>query len=64
MGNRVERLTLYSGDEERLEQVAKNFATVHELDQESELKLVELLQLEVENMLAKIPEDEESEDNN
>lgn len=64
MGNRVERLTLYSGDEERLEQVAKKFAIVHELDQESELKLVELLQLEVENMLAKIPEDEESEDNN
>ena len=64
MGNRVERLTLYSGDEERLEHVAKKFAIVHELDQESELKLVELLQLEVENMLAKIPEDEESEDNN
>jgi len=44
LGNRVERLTLYSGDEERLEEVAQQFAKIHDLDGESESKLVELLQ--------------------
>lgn len=51
-------MTLFSGDEERLEEVAKEFAILHELDDESYDKLVELLQMEVENMLTKIPEDE------
>lgn len=40
LGCRVERLTLYSGDEDRLEEVAKQFSKLHELDVESESKLV------------------------
>lgn len=47
LGNRVERLTLYSGDEERLEEVAQQFAKIHDLDGESESKLVELLQQQI-----------------
>ena len=58
LGNRVERLTLYSGDEECLEAVAHDFAVRHDLDEESEGKLVELLQVEMESILVKIPEDE------
>ena len=45
LGNRVERLTLYSGDEQCLEAVAHDFATMHDLDEQSEGKLVELLQV-------------------
>ena len=44
LGDRVERLTLNSGDEDRLEEVAKSFAEAHGLDGESESKLIELLE--------------------
>ena len=64
LGSKVERLTLYSGDEDCLEEVARQFSQKHGLDAQSQSKLIELLQEEVENMLSKIPEDEESEDNN
>ena len=44
LGSKVERLTLYNGDEERLEVVAKEFSKKYGLDHQSESKLIELLQ--------------------
>lgn len=35
LGNKVERLTLYSGDQNHLESVAKDFAIKHGLDEDN-----------------------------
>lgn len=42
--------------------MASEFAEKHDLDEESTSKLLEMLRTELENVLEKIDEDEESED--
>ena len=53
---------MYKGDEQRIPELARVFAKKHELDLESELRLVELLRVEIQCVLDKIDEDDESAD--
>ena len=52
----MDRIVLYKGDEDRLGEVAKQFALKHGIDEESEMKLLEMLETEMENILSKIEE--------
>ena len=60
LGEQVDRIVLYKGDENRLAEVAQEFAEKHGIDEDSEIKLLEMLKMEMENILSKIEEDEES----
>ena len=56
LGEKMDRIVLYKGDEDRLGEVAKQFALKHGIDEESEMKLLEMLETEMENILSKIEE--------
>lgn len=47
LGEKMDRITLWPGDEERVEEVAAEFARKHGLDAENEQKLSEMLRLEL-----------------
>lgn len=51
LGDKTDRITLFKGDENNLQEVADVFAKKHELDDESKEKLLELLEVELKNIL-------------
>lgn len=57
LGDKTDRITLYREDEDKLEDVAEEFARKHDLDEESKEKLLQLLEVELNNVLEKIDED-------
>jgi hypothetical protein len=59
LGDKTDRITLYTGDQEHLHEVAEEFARKHNLDEENKEQLLELLEVELNNVLEKIEEDEE-----
>ena len=54
MGDKIEQIMIYKGDEYRIPELAKNFAIKHNLDYNSQLKLIDLLKVEIENVLDRI----------
>ena len=51
LGDKTDRITLYKEDEDHLQEVAEEFAKKHDLDDESKEKLLELLEVELNNVL-------------
>lgn len=47
LGEKTDRITLYQGDESRLQEVAKQFAMRHNLDSENQQKLCQLLKIQL-----------------
>jgi hypothetical protein len=54
LGETVDRIVLYRGDEDKLKLIAKDFVAKNNLDEESRNKLEAMLKTELDHVLAKI----------